>query len=80
MDLLIELENTGLVISRTLSRGRHGYGTEYRLKVSPYIVAPIIDAKWWDERIKSKLEREKLEELLRTAKRTSLGRELYRHL
>lgn len=63
VDLLIELENTGLVISRTISRGRHGYGTEYRLKVSPDIVAPIINSKWWDELVKNKLEKEAIEEL-----------------
>jgi archaeal cell division control protein 6 len=34
VDLLVELENTGLVVSRTLSRGRHGYGTEYRLDIT----------------------------------------------
>lgn len=54
VDLLIEIENSGLVVSRTLSRGRHGYGTEYRLVMSPELVGPKIDKKWWSSIVESK--------------------------
>jgi cell division control protein 6 len=37
-ELLTELENMGLVVSHTSSKGRHGYGTQYKLVVSPEIV------------------------------------------
>ena len=46
-DLLVELQDTGLVISRTLSRGRHGFGTEYRLKFSHEIIGWELDKDWW---------------------------------
>ncbi|MBI3640301.1 MAG: AAA family ATPase [Thaumarchaeota archaeon] len=34
-ELLTELENTGLVKSHTMSKGRQGYGTEYKLTFQP---------------------------------------------
>jgi archaeal cell division control protein 6 len=34
-ELLTELENMGLVVSHTGSKGRYGYGTEYKLVVPP---------------------------------------------
>jgi len=60
-DLLVELENSGLVISRAYSRGRHGYGKEYKLKVSPDLVGPAVDQKYFDSlvRRKSSLDRSK---------------------
>jgi Cdc6-like AAA superfamily ATPase len=42
-DLLVELENTGILVSRAYSRGRGGYGKEYKLKVDPDIVGPSVD-------------------------------------
>jgi len=51
-DLLVELENTGVVTSRTLSRGRHGYGTEYKLRISPDMVGPSINKEWWERLVK----------------------------
>ena len=64
VDLLVELENTGLVVSRTLSRGRHGYGTEYKLKVSPYMIGPFVGKKWW-ESVDDTKEREEQLDMLR---------------
>jgi archaeal cell division control protein 6 len=47
-ELLTELENMGLVISHTSSKGRHGYGTQYKLVVSPEIVGKICGSpEWW---------------------------------
>ena len=63
VDLLVELENTGLVVSRTLSRGRHGYGTEYKLKVSPYMIGPFVGKKWWEGVDDRKQLREQLDNL-----------------
>src|SRR5205085_5542951 len=34
-ELLTELENAGIADSKTRSKGRHGYGTQFRLVVSP---------------------------------------------
>lgn len=47
-DLLVELENSGLVVSRAYSRGRGGYGKEYKLKVSPDLIGPSIDKDFFD--------------------------------
>ena len=80
VDLLVELENTGLVISRTISRGRHGYGTEYRLKVSPDIVAPIVDAERWNELVKIKLTMEAIKKDQREFSKDLFGRKRYGHL
>lgn len=50
-ELLNELENTGLTVSQTSSKGRHGYGTQYKLTIPPDI-AGILNSdmlKSWQE-------------------------------
>jgi len=39
--LLNELENMGLVISHTSSKGRRGYGTQYKLVVPPEVIGKV---------------------------------------
>lgn len=63
VDLLVELKNTGLVASQTLSRGRHGYGTEYKLKLSPDMVGPSIGKEWWESQVKNKALEDGLDKL-----------------
>jgi len=46
-----------------LSRGRHGYGTEYKLKVSPYMIGPFVGKKWWESVDDRKQLREQLDNL-----------------
>lgn len=53
-DLLVEIKNSGLVESRTISKGRGGYGTEYKLKISPDMVGPQVNEKWWNELVSNK--------------------------
>jgi len=53
-DLLVELQNIGLISSRTLSRGRVGYGTEYRLCFSPDMIGPYVGKEWWDSVMSAK--------------------------
>ncbi|MGI0049565.1 MAG: Cdc6/Cdc18 family protein, partial [Nitrososphaera sp.] len=62
-ELLIELENSGFAVSQTSSKGRHGYGTQYRLTVSPEIVGRAISKEWWDGVVASKKVADGLEEL-----------------
>ena len=57
-DLLCELENTGLLISNTISRGRNGYGNEYKLKIPPEMVGPLVAGEWWEGEIKTKMKQE----------------------
>ncbi|MDR3782818.1 MAG: AAA family ATPase [Candidatus Nitrosotalea sp.] len=54
-ELLSDLENTGLVISQTGSRGRHGYGTQYKLAVSPEMIGRNVDDKWWKTIVEAKI-------------------------
>jgi cell division control protein 6 len=46
-ELLTELENMGLVISHTSSKGRHGYGTQYKLVVPPEAIGKVCFPDWW---------------------------------
>lgn len=62
-ELLTELENTGLAVSQTSSKGRLGYGTQYRLTISPEIVGRAVSKEWWDSVVASKKVADGLEEL-----------------
>lgn len=73
-ELLTELENTGFVVSQTSSKGRHGYGTQYRLTVSPDIVGRAISKEWWDGVILNKKASDSLEELQKTFQGTKRRR------
>lgn len=63
VDLLVEIENSGLVESRTVSHGRYGYGNEYKLKASPDLVGPMISAEWWSGQVKLKATEDATKEL-----------------
>lgn len=56
--LLREVVNMGLAVSRTGSKGRYGYGTEYKLTVPPHMVGYKYDFDWWVELQKEKEEHE----------------------
>ena len=58
-ELLVELQNTGIALSRTASKGRHGYGTQYCLAVSPDSVGMEMKPEWWKNLQKHKEEFEK---------------------
>ena len=47
-EILREMERMGLVISQTRSRGRQGYGTQYKLEISPHAVGRKLNANWWE--------------------------------
>ncbi len=53
-ELLMEMQNTGLAVSQTLSKGRHGYGTQYRLAVSPETIGIACFPDWWNDLEKRK--------------------------
>lgn len=55
-ELLVDLENTGLVKSYTSSKGRHGYGTQYKLVELPETVGKICFSENWDEVVAKKKE------------------------
>jgi len=63
-ELLTDLENTGLVVSQTSSRGRHGYGTQHKLKVSPEMAGLAISETWWKGLVKSTINNKEIDSLL----------------
>jgi len=73
-DLLIELENSGMLVSRAYSRGRGGYGKEYKLKMDPALVGPSIDKEFYESVIKTKMASDKLKNLQKLYKPRKLGR------
>jgi len=66
VDLLVEIENSGLVDSRTISKGRRGYGNEYKLKLSPNLVGPYVGEKWWKSVMERKTNQDNVDRLLPT--------------
>lgn len=65
VDLLVELDNYGLFASRTISRGRYGYGNEYKLKISPDMMGPAVNQEWWENILQSKKNEDARQEYLR---------------
>ena len=61
-ELLTELENMGLVISHTSSKGRHGYGTQYKLVVPPETVGKVCFPDWWSDLVHRKKQHDMEEE------------------
>ena len=53
-DLLGELENTGIISSKTCSRGRHGYHNFYKLTYDYRLVGWIISKDWWNAQMEEK--------------------------
>jgi cell division control protein 6 len=55
-ELLTELENMGLVISHTSSKGRYGYGTQYKLVVPPEAIGKVCFPDWWSDLVQRKMQ------------------------
>jgi cell division control protein 6 len=70
-ELLMELENTGLAVSLTSSKGRHGYGTQYKLTVSPEIAGKICFPKGWKNLVEIKAEHDSEEQQRKIQKASS---------
>lgn len=63
-DLLVELEDMGLLVSKNISKGRYGYSTQYKLTMPPELVGPLIGKDWWKNVLEQKYHREELDEIL----------------
>ncbi|MGI0102948.1 MAG: hypothetical protein ACREA7_10210, partial [Nitrosotalea sp.] len=53
-EIIREIANTGFLISQESSRGRRGYGKQYKLTVSPREIGPKMDYTWWHGMVKAK--------------------------
>lgn len=56
--VLNDIENSGMLTSQIHSRGKHGYGKQYKLMFSPDLIGPAIDKKWWDDTVTMKKQME----------------------
>ena len=56
------------MVSRTISKGRHDYGAEYKLKISPDMVGPQVDEKWWSGIVENKKEQDEIDGLMKDIK------------
>ena len=70
-DLLVELENTGILVSRTYSRGRGGYGKEYKLKVDPGVIGPSVSEEFYDSLIQRRTKVDNLKKYQKLMKSQS---------
>lgn len=67
-ELLTDLENSGIIVSQLLSKGRRGYGRQYKLTISPEIVGSICSKDAWD----SIVRRKEIDDLTKLAMNDSL--------
>ncbi len=58
-ELLTELENMGLATSHRSSKGRHGYGTQYKLVVPPETIGKVCFPDWWSDLVQRKIQYDK---------------------
>jgi archaeal cell division control protein 6 len=58
-ELLTELENMGLVTSHTSSKGRKGYGTQFKLVVPPDVIGKVCFPDWWSDLVQRKIQHDK---------------------
>jgi len=78
VDLIVEIENSGLVDSKTISKGRGGYGNEYKLKLSPNLVGPSVDEKWWKGILERKTIQDKADQSIPTLGNSGYAKSLKR--
>jgi hypothetical protein len=50
-----------LVTSHTSSKGRHGYGTQYKLVVPPEAIGKVCFPDWWRDLVHRKIQHDKSE-------------------
>jgi hypothetical protein len=49
----------GLVTSHTSSKGRQGYGTQYKLAVPPEAIGKVCFPDWWSDLVQRKIQHDK---------------------
>jgi len=73
-EMLVELVNSGIAVSQTISKGRHGYGSQFKLTVDPELIGNTCFSDWWSNLVKVKTSHnasKKSQDLLSFGKRTS---------
>ncbi len=59
-EMLVELVNSGIAVSQTVSKGRHGYGSQFKLTVDPTLIGNSCFPDWWPSVEKSKAVKDDL--------------------
>jgi len=57
-EMLIELVNSGIAVSQTISKGRHGYGSQFKLTVDPMLIGNSCFSEWWMNLVRTKASHE----------------------
>ena len=86
-EMLVELVNSGIAVSQTISKGRHGYGSQFKLTVDPTLIGNSCFPDWWPSIVEFKQKKEaaaqaskQLKSLYSGRRRSSLFGNLYRNL
>jgi len=53
-EMLVELVNSGIAVSQTISKGRHGYGSQFKLTSDPELIGNACFSDWWSSLVKTK--------------------------
>ena len=73
-EMLVELVNSGIAVSQTISKGRQGYGSQFKITIDPEIIGSSCFSDWWSGIVKAKISHEssqKSQNLLSFGKRKS---------
>ena len=54
-EMLVELVNSGIATSQTMSKGRHGYGSQFKLTAEPALIGSSCFPEWWASIEKTKI-------------------------
>ena len=58
-NILTEIKNSGLVVSSTASHGRGGYGTQFKITVTPNVMGNGVSPEWWKFVVLEEIEMQK---------------------
>lgn len=73
-EMLVELVNSGIAVSKTESRGRHGYGSQFKLSVDPDLIGNSCFPDWWPSVVESKKKKDDAIRRMKALKSLSFGR------
>lgn len=73
-ELLVDLSNSGITVSQTSSKGRHGYGTQFKLTIPPEMVGKACFPEWWENLAMQKTEHEQKQQHMKFQKSIYFGK------
>lgn len=80
-NILTEIKNFGLVVSSTASHGRGGYGTQFKMTVTPDVMGNGVSPEWWKMVVLEEIEMQKFRASYRQRKKSvGFGGNLYQQM